>query len=286
MKALVGHVPLIVLLWSALASGQASPPPAPVPPAPPPPEPAPPAPPSPEPAPSSEPAPPVEPAPPLSGGVTGVRPTDTVGAPEDQGPDTLPSLEEEPAVAPKPAAKKRARPRSRPNKPARPIRAERRLALTGELGWNGLAGFGAVISYHADPHLTIDLGAGLAVVGGKLGLRTRYNFSERRVTPFVGLGVIGATGFDAPTRDLAAEDGNSELNIELKPSAFMQAVVGLDWTTIDGFTMVGALGYARMLTSDNVVIITGTPTDEERKAFDIVFRSGIVISLAMGYSFR
>lgn len=272
MRAFLRQAPLCALFWSELARGQAPPPPPPH-----------------APAPSPPPVPPALPsAPPASGQGTPVRQPDTAAPssapPLDQGPDTLPSLDEEPA-APQPPAKKRAKPRSA-KKPPLPIRAERRLALLGELGWNGLAGFGAIVSLHATPHITFDLGAGLAAVGGKLGLRTRYNFSEKRVTPFIGVGIMGATGFEAPTRDLAANDDDSELNIELKPSAFLQTVAGLDWTARDGFTLIAAVGYAFMLTPDNVVIITGEPTDDEKQGLDIAFRSGIVISIAIGYSFR
>ena len=265
MRAFLRHAPLCALFWSALARGQAPPP-------------LPPAPPSPVPL-----------APPVPGEGTPVRQPDTaappVAPPLDLGPDTLPSLDDEPVAAPPPPAKKRAKPPSA-RKPALPIRADRRLALLGELGWNGLAGFGAIVSLHANPHVSFDLGAGLAAVGGKLGLRTRYNFSEKRVTPFVGVGIMGATGFEAPTRDLAANDDDSELNIELKPSAFLQTVAGIDWTARDGFTLIATLGYAFMLTPDNVVIITGEPTEDEKRGLDIAFRSGIVVSIAMGYSFR
>jgi len=267
MRAFLRRAPLCALFCSALARGQAPPPP-------------------PAPLPVPAPLPPLPPIP--SGEGTPVRQPDTgtlPAPPLDQGPDTLPSLDEEPEVAPKPAAKKRPKASAPPKRP-RPIRADRRLALLGELGWNGLAGFGAIVSLHANPHLTFDLGAGFALVGGKLGLRARYNFSERRVTPFVGVGVMGATGFDAPSRDLAANDDDSELNIELKPSAFLQTVVGLDWTARDGFTLIGALGYAVMLTPDNVVIVTGEPTADERQGIDVVFGSGIVISIAVGYSFK
>ena len=268
MRTLWLQAPLCALLWTAFARGQAPPPPPP--PLPAPPEPLPPA-----------PLPPV----PVSGGVTDVRPPDTAEPPPvDQGPDTLPSLEEVEEVQPppRPAAARAGRAAAR--RPRPPIRADRRIALTGELGWNGLAGFGAIVSYHANPHLTFDLGVGLAIVGGKLGLRARYNLLEGGVTPFLGVGFIGATGFDAPTRDLGSDD--SELNIELKPSAFLQTVVGIDWTRDNGFTLISALGYATMLTRDNIVIVTGEPTEDEKKGLDIAFRSGIVISIAIGYSFR
>jgi hypothetical protein len=41
-----------------------------------------------------------------------------------------------------------------------------------------------------------------------------------------------------------------------------------------------------MLTDDNVEILTGVPTSEERRAFDALFRSSVVISIGIGYSFR
>lgn len=221
----------------------------------------------------------------MSEGVTDVRaPDTTVAPPVDQGPDTLPSIDEDAEPAPPPPPRVVRRPKS--DRPLLAVRAERRLALLGELGWNGLAGFGAIVSYHAHPQLTFDLGVGLALVGGKLGLRTRVNFFDGPVTPFVGVGLMGATGFDAPSRDLAAQDDDSDLNIELRPSAFLQAVAGIDWTSRSGFTLVGALGYAWLLTGDNIVIVTGEPTAEEQQGLDIAFGSSVVISIAIGYSFR
>jgi len=268
------RAPLWAVLWSAWARAQAAPPPAPL------------SPPAPPPAPAQPPAPPPAPLPPASASETSVREPDTGGvpapAPVDQGPDTLPSLDEEappPPVAAPPLVSAAAL------RPPPPVRALRRIALLGELGWNGLAGFGAIVTYHAHPHLSFDLGAGLAAVGGKLGLRARYNVSTKSVTPFLGMGIMGATGFDAPTRDIG-DDDNSELNIELRPSAFLQAVAGIDWTSPGGFTLIGGVGYAWLITGDNVVILTGEPTEEEKQGLDALFRSGVVISIAIGYSFR
>jgi hypothetical protein len=221
----------------------------------------------------------------VSGGGTDVRsPDTTVATPADPGPDTLPSIDED--VEPPKRPPRRPVRRSRSDRPLLAVRADRRLALLGELGWNGLAGFGAIVSYHAHPQLTFDLGVGLALVGGKVGLRTRVNFLDGPVAPFIGIGFMGATGFDAPSRDLAAQNDDSDLNIELRPSAFLQAVAGIDWTSRSGFTLVSALGYAWLLTGDNVVIVTGEPTEDERQGIDIAFGSSIVISVAIGYSFR
>lgn len=270
MKTMLRRAPLWAVLWSASARAQPAPPP-----------------PLPPPAPLPPPLPPAPPAPPPpSGDVTSVREADNGAAPRpvDQGPDTLPSLDEEVPPSPAPVAAPSPAAAAAPLRPPPPIRAQRRIALLGELGWNGLAGFGAIVTYHAHPHVSFDLGAGLAAVGGKLGLRARYNISKKPVTPFLGMGVMGATGFDAPTRDIGSDD--SELNIELKPAAFLQAVAGIDWTSPSGFTLIGAAGYAWLLTGDNVVILTGEPTKEEEEALDAVFRSGVVISVAIGYTFR
>jgi hypothetical protein len=170
---------------------------------------------------------------------------------------------------------------------SQPVRAERRLALLGELSWNGLAGFGPILTFHAYPQLSIDLGAGLAFVGWKLGVRTRYNFLISEVTPFIGAGFMVASGFDAPSQDISgSDDNNRELNIKLRPSAFFQGTVGLDYTDSDGFTFLGALGYAALISHDNVEIVTGTPTADEERALKALFKSGIVIQIGIGYSFR
>jgi hypothetical protein len=169
---------------------------------------------------------------------------------------------------------------------AQPVRAERRLALLGELSWNGLAGFGPILTFHAYPKLSIDLGTGLAFVGWKLGVRARYNFLTSEFTPFVGAGFMVASGFDAPPQQDQGVGDNSELNIKLRPSVFFQGTFGLDYTDSDGFTFLGALGFAPLLSKDNVEIVTGTPDADEQRALNALFKSGVVISIAIGYSFR
>lgn len=165
------------------------------------------------------------------------------------------------------------------------IRDQRRLALTGELGFNGIAGFGAILSYHATPHISFDLGAGLALVGPKIGVRARYNLLESAVTPFLGMGFMAASGWDSPI-DITDPNTEDKVNVKISPSAFSHGVVGLDWTSQGGFTLVAALGYAWLLSSDNVEIVSGEPTAEEREAIDISFRNGPVISIALGYSIK
>jgi hypothetical protein len=204
-------------------------------------------------------------------------------------PDTLPSLDESsPVSAPEaPPAPPVTPPKVYgPYRPELPIRAQRRLALLGEVGWNGIAGFGPNLVFNADPHVSFDLGAGLSLLGWKVGLRGRYNFLEGPVTPFLGVGIMGAAGFGDSPIPINDKNDNNTVNIKILPSAFVQAVGGVDWTRKNGFTMLSTVGYAFLLSHDPVQIISGTPTRDEERAFDAFFRSSIVLTTALGYSFR
>ena len=175
-------------------------------------------------------------------------------------------------------------------RPLRPIRAIRKLALMGEIGWNGLAGFGPVLTYHAHPHVALDLGAGLSLMGGKVGVRARYNFLTAPLTPFVGLGYVYAAGFSQQNFDLSSDshgDPNRDpVTLELKPSQILQGVFGFDLVREHGFTMLGCVGYSRVLNHHTVNILAGKLTNEEQNGVKILFKSGPVISLAAGYAFE
>jgi len=182
-------------------------------------------------------------------------------------------------------------PAARPDKrPLGPIRARRKLALLGELGWNGLAGFGPVLTYHVDPHFSTDLGAGFSLLGWKVGVRGRYNFTTAPFTPFVGvgfnatagLGQITANGPDDPNRDTTRDP----ITVNMKPSYLVQGVVGFDFLHERGFTMVGCLGYAYLLNKDNYQILAGSLNADEKQGFDIAFKGGLVLSLSMGYAWK
>jgi hypothetical protein len=224
----------------------------------------------------------------------------SVSAARAQGADALPTLDETPIVAPEPQTPSDAPPPppvtvlKSPEQKARrtelgPIRARRRLALLGEVGWNGIAGFGPILVYHIDPHFSVDLGAGLSLLGWKTGIRGRYNFLTGPVTPFVGVGVMGAGGFGdspIPINDHDNDPNRETVNIKIRPSGWLQTVAGVDWIAPSGFDLVGAVGYAWLLSHDPVEIVTGTPNADEKQAFDAFFRSNIVITVALGYSFR
>jgi hypothetical protein len=61
-----------------------------------------------------------------------------------------------------------------------------------------VAGVGVNVSFHVHPRLSFDLGVGLAPVGGKVGLRARYNVLDQAVT--LGAGVLAGSVQDRATR--------------------------------------------------------------------------------------
>jgi hypothetical protein len=60
----------------------------------------------------------------------------------------------------------------------------------------------------------------------------------------------------------------------------------VDWIAPSGFTLIGTSGYAFLLSRDPVQVVTGSPNKDEELGFDIAFRSNLVITIALGYTFR
>jgi hypothetical protein len=218
---------------------------------------------------------PVAPPPPTSAPPSALPPPAPAVA-----PPTAPVLPHKAALPP-PAAVTR---------PLGSVRSRRRLALLGEIGWNGLAGFGPVLTYYPNPHVGLDLGAGLSLLGWKAGVRGRYNLLDKPWTPFLGVGFNATTGFGEvtfdPEKDLDGNPNRDPVTVNLKPSYLIQTVLGVDFIHRHGFTMVGSVGYAALLNSDNIEILAGEFTKDEKRAIDIAFKGGVVISLAMGYAFE
>jgi hypothetical protein len=239
-------------------------------------------------APPPPPAAPAPPAPPET-------PSDAATPPA--APETLETPYSDTPATPPPSTPPPADTGAIPLKPGtpiapdtRPIRAQRRVALLGEIGWNGLAGFGAIVTYHAEPHISFDLGGGFSLLGWKAGARGRYNFSTDNFTPFVGVGFNATSGLGQftsdPKNESNPEPGAQPFTLDVGPSYLMQGVVGFELVRKQGFTMQGALGYARLLNHDNTRLIDGSMTRDERTAMNIIFKSGPVISMAFGTSFK
>jgi hypothetical protein len=175
-------------------------------------------------------------------------------------------------------------------RPSVPIRARRKLALLGEVSWNGLAGFGPVLVYYADPHVALDLGVGFSLMGGKIGARARYNFLTSPFTPFLGVGFIATSGLGQfttdPSQDPKGDPNREPATIDVKPAHLVQGVFGFDFVHRRGFSMLGCVGWAWQLDRNNVHLLAGTLTPDERQGFNLAFKGGLVLSTAFGYAFQ
>jgi hypothetical protein len=203
-----------------------------------------------------------------------------VPAPATKAPATPTASEPVPPVKP-------ALPDTRPQLP---IRAERRLVLTAEMGWNTLAGFGPVLTYHVNPHFSAELGVGLSLLGGKAGLRVRYNLLTSSLTPFVGVGFSVASGFGRfttdPQNDPEGDPTREPATIDVPPAKQVLGIVGIDYIHRRGFTFVAGAGWSQIVDGGGYELIEGTLTEEDEKGFDIIFNGGLVITLGFGYAFK
>lgn len=252
------------------------------------------------PAPSPLPAPAAPPAPPLAPKPAPPPEISPAPAASEAAPPAAETLETPyadvppaPAAPPAPArqpTKVMIPPVAADIRPPEPIRAQRKLALTAELGWNGLSSFGPVLTYHLHPHAALDLGTGFSLFGWKVGARGRYNFLKANFTPFAGLGFNATSGLgELPLHDKNNPDvdpNREAVTVNVKASYLMQGVLGFDYIHRRGFTMIGCIGFAKLLNSDNVEVVAGEPNQEERIAIDVLFKSGAVISLSMGYAWE
>jgi hypothetical protein len=231
---------------------------------------------APPPAPAPTPAPAATPAPPAA--------PPAAAAPAAAAPA---AAAEPPLAAPPPAAPPPPPPATEPPPPPkqpddnRPIRAQRRFAIGGELGWNGLAGLGANFSFHPIPQLALDTGLGLSLAGLKVGLRGRYNILESEWTPVLGAGLTYALGSGGQA--IETQSGNDKVKLEVLGSPYLQLVGGVNYTGSEGFVFMATAGYAVLLNENNTRYESGST-----KAFDDVTAlvdGGVVVSVAFGYAF-
>lgn len=206
-------------------------------------------------------------------------------------PPAADSSEPVPIVTPAPAASPAERtgpPRIAEPPPPPPLstdtrsnRVKRPFFIGGELGWNGLAGFGANFSYHPNPHFALDTALGLSLPGLRIGVRARANFLESEWTPFVGAGFTYAGGSGGQALELQTQGETVE--VEVMPSPYLHLSGGVNYTGTEGFVFMATTGYAVLL-EDNTRLVGGS---QERYEQDIrpLYEGGIILSVAFGYAF-
>jgi hypothetical protein len=170
-----------------------------------------------------------------------------------------------------------------------PVRAERRWSLLGQAGINSMVGLGPQLSYHIDPHFTVEGAAGVSTEGMKTGVRARYNFTLSNVTPFLGVGAAHTFGFDdlpiSESGSGADSDSEDAAHLRIKPSNSLQVSTGIDWIADNNVNLITSVGYSWRVGGNNVEVDSEQPLTHDQQKLVDSYGSGLLVAVALGYSF-
>lgn len=166
----------------------------------------------------------------------------------------------------------------------KPVRSVRRIALLGELGWNGLAGTGVNVVGNITKNFALDFGGGFGLAGPKLGLRARYNFLDTVVTPYVAAGVTQTFRSSNFVTISDPKTGEAE-DFHLAASTAVQGTVGLDYTSRSGFMLLAYAGYSYSVGGSALRAAPAARSSEMERTLATFYGSGAVAGVALGYAF-
>lgn len=161
-----------------------------------------------------------------------------------------------------------------------PVRELRRIAISGELGWNTLPGLGALFTFHPISAIALETGLGLSPAGLKTGLRARWNILPSSWTPTIGAGLLYATG--TGDSDAESELNGKDISFKVLGSPFAQLVAGVNFTGEGHFFFSALAGYAVLLREKNVVLTEGDPDPDDFDVLKSILGGGIVLSITVG----
>jgi hypothetical protein len=174
-------------------------------------------------------------------------------------------------------------------------RENRKNGIMIETPWNGLVGLGLLYTIRPVWPLAIEGGIGLSSMGLKYGIRGRFCFINKNLTPFFGMGYMQASGGD----NVKTTVNYTTVTYDLKPISFVQITGGMDIVTSFGLTFLLATGWAAPLNDGlrNVkyggvseayyIESYGNAGDVSsfKSATDLLYRGGLVLSFGIGFSF-
>jgi len=127
------------------------------------------------------------------------------------------------------------------------------LGLT--LGWGSPYGWGLEYSHLVQPKLDVNVGLGLGISGGKLGIGARYYLTpERKLSPFFGANLVRSGRIDNISLDI----NNDHTEYSIRPNALLHLRSGLRWQP-GHVGLMGTLGYGARLSGDPVTFSTSYP---------------------------
>lgn len=167
------------------------------------------------------------------------------------------------------------------------LRKPRTWALSAEIGMNSLSSLlGPVATWYVTPRYAVDFGAGLSSVGLRPGVRGRYLFSLEKTAYFAALGLKYGLGSADQYVEVKDPHTDKELEIKIDGCGFIDASVGVEYVADNGFQVIANAGYSQLWGGRNYHYRQGSvPSDKGDKAFETIFGSGIMLSVALGKAF-
>ncbi|HEY6081145.1 MAG TPA: hypothetical protein VIW29_20160, partial [Polyangiaceae bacterium] len=103
---------------------------------------------------------------------------------------------------------------------------------------------------------------------------------------FIASTGIGNFAYD-PSQQPDGDPDRSPVTLNIHDSYFVQGVIGIDFMHRAGFSLIGSVGYAKLLNHDtNVEVVEGELEPDEKEAVQVLFESGPVITVGVGYAFK
>ena len=165
------------------------------------------------------------------------------------------------------------------------------LALV--VGWGAPYGWGLEFSEMVTANLDINVGAGLSVTGGKLGIGTRYYFApERKVSGWVGGNLVRSTGIEnlVITSNTSSNPGYNNPGttgvINYKAATLLHLRGGMRWQPVHRFAMFGGLGYGISLSGNAVEYVSGNFDQPTRDAIQLLAPGGVELSVGVALGFN
>ncbi len=163
------------------------------------------------------------------------------------------------------------------------IREVRRNALTGNVGWKSLTGFGVTYHNYLAKQMGVELGVGIALTNVKLGGRFSYFFSEKNFSPFVSGGFMYGLGFG--DTEIEINSDGTYFKYKVSSSPYVQIAGGIEYLKKNGFLIKADIGYAILLTESNFEITDGFASNDQIQVLDTMLGSGFVMEVSIGYAF-
>jgi hypothetical protein len=158
--------------------------------------------------------------------------------------------------------------------------ALRPVVLGIELGWNGLAGFGAIGSWRPNQSLAVDGGVGIGWVAPKAGVRIRYIANHWPTAGTIGAGLQFQPAWHGQIAEAPGPIpfGTASTEVRVSPTALLQLVVGLQRRT-DVYDLTLLFGWTQVVAGHRVRSAAPLNADQQQW-LDV---SGVVVALTIGW---